>query len=108
MKKFFVFACVAAMLAACAPQNEKMTQCKNGFMDLARARFAVREYAQKPVEQAKIDSILEAGRLAPTAKNVGFEAMISGIFQQLFRLAFRLVVDPEIHLCHRRRSFFSR
>ena len=42
----------------------------NGFMDLARARFAVREYDQKPVEQAKIDSILEAGRLAPTAKNI--------------------------------------
>jgi len=70
MKKIFLFACVAAMFAACAPQNEKMTQCENGFMDLARARFAVREYAQTPVEQAKIDSILEAGRLAPTAKNV--------------------------------------
>lgn len=39
-------------------------------MDLARARFAVREYDQKPVEQEKIDSIIEAGRLAPTAKNV--------------------------------------
>ena len=70
MKKFFFTACVAAMFAACAPQNDKMTKCENGFMDLARARFAVREYAQQPVEQAKIDSILEAGRLAPTAKNV--------------------------------------
>lgn len=39
-------------------------------MDLARQRYAVREYAQTPVEQAKLDSILEAGRLAPTAKNV--------------------------------------
>ena len=39
-------------------------------MDLARARYAVRNYAQTPVEQAKIDSILAAGQLAPTAKNV--------------------------------------
>ena len=39
-------------------------------MDLARQRYAVREYAQTPVEQAKLDSILEAGRLAPTAKNM--------------------------------------
>ena len=62
----------AAILAACTSQNEKIAseQKANGFMDLARARFAVREYAQTPVEQAKIDSILEAGRLAPTAKNV--------------------------------------
>ena len=70
MKKFFLFACAVVMLAACAPKNEKMTTDENGFMDLARARFAVREYDQKPVEQEKIDSILEAGRLAPTAKNV--------------------------------------
>ncbi len=69
--KLFCFM-AAAMLVACAPQNEQMVndQMANGFMDLARARFAVREYAQTPVEQAKIDSILEAGRLAPTAKNV--------------------------------------
>ena len=72
MKKFFLFACVAAMFASCAPKNDQIVndQMVNGFMDLARARFAVREYDQKPVEQAKIDSILEAGRLAPTAKNI--------------------------------------
>ena len=67
MKKIFLFACVATMLAACTsnpvPQN-------TSFMDLARQRYAVREYAQTPIEQAKLDSILEAGRLAPTAKNV--------------------------------------
>lgn len=72
MKKFFFMACVAAMFVACAPQNDQMVNDKmaKGFMALARARYAVREYAQQPVEQAKIDSILEAGRLAPTAKNV--------------------------------------
>ena len=56
----------AAMLVACNQTNDETSS----FMDLARTRFAVREYAQTPVEQAKIDSILEAGRLAPTAKNV--------------------------------------
>lgn len=42
----------AAILAACTSQNEKIAseQKANGFMDLARARFAVREYAQTPVE----------------------------------------------------------
>ena len=47
MKKFFLFACVAAMFAACAPQNDQKV---NDFMSLARARFAVREYAKTPVE----------------------------------------------------------
>lgn len=39
------------------------------FMDLAQARFSVREYSDKPLEREKLDKILEAGRLAPTAKN---------------------------------------
>ena len=67
MRKLFILAIVATMLAACT--NNPVPQNKS-FMDLARQRFAVREYAQTPVEQAKLDSILEAGRLAPTAKNV--------------------------------------
>ena len=66
-KKLIILALAAIGFAACSSSNEKMV---NGFMDLARQRFAVREYAQTPVEQAKLDSILEAGRLAPTAKNV--------------------------------------
>ena len=61
MRKLIILALAATMFAACSSSNEKMV---NGFMDLARQRFAVREYAQTPVEQAKLDSILEAGRLA--------------------------------------------
>ena len=41
----------------------------NNFLDLARARFSVRNYAATPVEEAKIHAILEAARVAPTAKN---------------------------------------
>ena len=72
MRKLIILALAAIGFAACSNSNEKMVndQMVNGFMDLARQRFAVREYAQTPVEQAKLDSILEAGRLAPTAKNV--------------------------------------
>lgn len=39
------------------------------FMDLAQARFSVREYSDRPVEKEKLERILEAGRMAPTAKN---------------------------------------
>jgi nitroreductase len=39
------------------------------FMDLAQARFSVREYSGRPVEKEILDQILEAGRMAPTAKN---------------------------------------
>ena len=67
MRKITFILLVVAMFAACtnspAPQNKS-------FMELARQRYAVREYAQTPIEQAKLDSILEAGRLAPTARNV--------------------------------------
>ena len=39
------------------------------FLDLACARFSVLEYEKRPVEQEKIDKIIEAGIAAPTACN---------------------------------------
>ena len=39
------------------------------FMDLAKARYSCRHYADKPVEDEVLQQVLEAGRLAPTAKN---------------------------------------
>ena len=39
------------------------------FEDAIRARYSVRKYSGKPVEDWKIDKILEAARLAPTGKN---------------------------------------
>ncbi|MGI5845436.1 MAG: nitroreductase family protein [Candidatus Xenobium sp.] len=42
-------------------------------MDLTRLmaeRYSVRKYSEKPVEEADLEAILEAGRLAPTAKNL--------------------------------------
>lgn len=39
------------------------------FMELIRKRYSVRAYRQDEVEQEKLEQILEAARLAPTAAN---------------------------------------
>ncbi len=39
------------------------------FLELARERFSVLEYEERPVEPEKVEQILEAARLAPTACN---------------------------------------
>ena len=39
------------------------------FLNLAGKRYSVRKFSDKPVEKEKLDKILEAGRLAPTACN---------------------------------------
>ena len=39
------------------------------FMELAADRYSVRSFSDKPVEQEKIDLILKAAQLAPTAVN---------------------------------------
>lgn len=39
------------------------------FLELCATRRSVRTFEDKPVEQDKIDRILEAGRLSPTAAN---------------------------------------
>lgn len=41
----------------------------NDFMTLAKSRYSVRSYQSRPVEQEKIEKILEAARIAPTACN---------------------------------------
>ena len=40
------------------------------FEEIIRKRTAVRKFSDKALEQEKLDKILEAGRLAPTAKNI--------------------------------------
>ena len=39
------------------------------FMELAKARFSVRKFSDKPVEEDKLAKIIEAGMVAPTARN---------------------------------------
>jgi nitroreductase len=40
------------------------------FLELARARRSIRAYAPRPVEEDKLQAVLEAGRLAPSACNL--------------------------------------
>jgi len=41
----------------------------NTFLELAAARYSVRSFSPKAVEAEKLSTVLEAGRLAPTACN---------------------------------------
>ncbi len=40
------------------------------FTELAKARYSVRKFSDKPIEPAKLNTILQAAQLAPTAKNL--------------------------------------
>ena len=40
-----------------------------GFLELAKARYSVRKFSSRPVEQEKLDRIIEAAMIAPTGKN---------------------------------------
>ena len=40
------------------------------FKDVIAGRYSCKKYDSRPVDQAALDAILEAGRLAPTAKNL--------------------------------------
>ncbi|HHT87306.1 MAG TPA: nitroreductase [Clostridiales bacterium] len=42
---------------------------KSDFIELSSSRFSVRRFSDKKVEQEKIDIILRAGQVAPTACN---------------------------------------
>ena len=40
------------------------------FKEVIRNRFSCRKYSTREIEWEKLDAVLEAGRLAPTAKNL--------------------------------------
>lgn len=40
------------------------------FMELARERYSVRKYDEKPVPRELLDQVLEAAQIAPTGKNL--------------------------------------
>jgi nitroreductase len=39
------------------------------FLELAKDRFSVKQFTDRPVEKEKLDQILKAGNIAPTAAN---------------------------------------
>ena len=40
------------------------------FKEVVKNRFSCKKYSSRKLEAAKLEAILEAGRLAPTAKNL--------------------------------------
>ncbi len=40
------------------------------FLELAGQRYSVRKFSGRPVEKEKLDVLLQAGHIAPTAKNI--------------------------------------
>lgn len=40
------------------------------LLDLMKERYSVREFEDKKIEKEKLNKILEAGRVAPTARNI--------------------------------------
>jgi len=40
------------------------------FTDVVKGRYSCKKYSDRPLEREKLDAILEAGRVAPTAKNL--------------------------------------
>ena len=78
MKKYTLLLLMALALPLCACNGQKKDQkneqtvettVKKDFMDIAAERYSVRHFSSQAVEQEKIDLILEAGKLAPTAVN---------------------------------------
>ena len=73
MKHSILTLCIASMLMAGCGEKAKediVEKTNPTFLQLAKDRFSVRYYEKKPVEQEKIDAILDAARVAPTAKNL--------------------------------------
>lgn len=40
------------------------------YMDVVKERYSCKKYDSRPIEKEQLDAILQAGRLAPTAKNL--------------------------------------
>ena len=58
--------CVGMLLSG----NTMAADGDSPFMELAKKRFSVRQFADKPVPKDLLIKVLEAGNVAPTAKNL--------------------------------------
>ena len=71
------------------------------FMEISRKRKTVRRFSQTPVEQEKLEKILEAGRWSPTAVNLQPQ-MILCRTQVLAVIASRCLKPAFIMNCRKR------
>lgn len=49
------------------------------FAELAAARYSARKFSARPVENEKLQKILEVGRLAPTARNLQSQRILVAV-----------------------------
>lgn len=74
------------------------------FSDLVRQRYSVRAYTPDPVEDEKLNQVLEAARLAPTAANrQPFQLLVihtQGREEELYRVYNKTwFVEPPVVIC---------
>ena len=50
-------------------KSESANVSTDKFFELAKKRYSVRKFSDKPIEKEKLNRVLEVGNLAPTAKN---------------------------------------
>ena len=60
---------IASIPSKIALQTTKRRDASMDFLDLAKQRYSERFFDSRPIEQEKLDKILEAGRVVPTACN---------------------------------------
>lgn len=61
------------------------------FNDLANERYSSRKYLPRPVEKEKLDLILEAGRIAPSAKNLQPSRVLAAVSREALEKIGRTV-----------------
>ena len=62
------------------------------FLELCKARYSVRSFSDRKVEPEKLEKILEAGRVAPTAVN--FQPQVIYVLQSPDAVAKMASVTP--------------
>ena len=60
---------ISCLISLCLIYRSYTTKNSQSFLELAESRFSVRKFSEKQVEQEKIDALLRAVQIAPTAEN---------------------------------------
>lgn len=74
--KFLTILCPAILFNACGTKDKTSSDSEKNvadtlsFMDVVKNRYSCRNFDSTQVKREHLDVILEAGRLAPTAKNL--------------------------------------
>ena len=61
-----IISCLISLYLIYSSYTKKSSR---SFLEFAESRFSVRKFSEKPVEQEKIDALLKAVQIAPTAEN---------------------------------------